>query len=259
MQFAKTILKKILKIDSQSNVSPIKNVVHIGSKNHGYFLPENFFNSSSICYCVGAGEDISFDTELVVNYNCNVVILDPAPEGIQHFNLLTDKINSNEILSIGHENSLFNYRITKAQLSKIKYIEKGVWDANTVIKFYEPTIENYASHSIKLFHESGKFIEVPVDRLSNIMKSLGHTTIDLLKLEIEGAEYTVIETIVEDHLDIKAILVEYDEVYHSKGFPYLYRIKKSTDLLLNNGYKLVHSTNHFKRLFIKTELYKNYK
>ncbi len=259
MQFVKTILKKILKIDSQSNVSPIKSVVHIGSKNHGYFLPENFLNKSSICYCVGAGEDISFDTELVVTYECNVIILDPAPEGIQHFNLLNEKINNDEPLSIGHEKSLFNYRIDKEQLSKIKYIEEGVWDTKTLIKFYEPTIENYASHSIKLFQESGKFIEVPVDRLSSIMKSLGHQTIDLLKLEIEGAEYTVIETIVEDHLDIKAILVEYDEVFHSKGFPYLFRIKKSTDLLLKNGYKLVNSTDHFKRLFIKSELYNYYK
>ena len=91
------------------------------------------------------------------------------------------------------------------------------------------------------------------------MKSFGHTSIDLLKLEIEGAEYKVIETIIEDKLDIKAILVEYDEVFHSKGFPYLFRIKKSKDLLLNNGYKLVHTTDLFKCLFVKKEVYNKFK
>lgn len=51
------------------------------------------------------------------------------------------------------------------------------------------------------------------------------------------------------------IAVEYDEVYHCKGFDYLYRIKKSTDNLLNNGYKLAHSTDYFKRLFIQEDLF----
>ena len=259
MQVVKNIIKQLLQLNPHSKLSPFKNIIHVGSKTHGYYLPENFITGSSVCYLVGAGEDISFDTELVVNYGCKVFILDPAPEGINHFNLLKSKVENGEKIFVGHKDTPFYYRINKEQLKTITYLEKGVWDADTIIKFYEPTLDNYASHSIELFQESGRFIEVPVDRLSNIMKSFGHTSIDLLKLEIEGAEYKVIETIIEDKLDIKAILVEYDEVFHSKGFPYLFRIKKSKDLLLNNGYKLVHTTDLFKCLFVKKEVYNKFK
>jgi FkbM family methyltransferase len=256
MQRLKNLTKRILKIHPKSNLTPLKDIIQLGTKVHGYFIPENFLNSSSLCYCVGAGEDISFDTELVHHFGCDVVILDPAPEGINHFNLLKSKIENHESLSLNNLETKFTYRIKKDQLSKLKFIELGVWTEATMIKFYKPNIgDYYVSHSIELFKEHGEYIEVPVDRLSNIMKSQGHTSIDLLKLEIEGAEYKVIETIVEDKLDIKIILVEYDEVYHCKGLDYLKRIKKSSELLLDNGYKIAHSTDMFKRLFVRNDVF----
>lgn len=65
MQQLKNLTKRILKIHPKSNLTPLRDIIQLGTKVHGYFIPENFLNSSSLCYCVGAGEDISFDTELV--------------------------------------------------------------------------------------------------------------------------------------------------------------------------------------------------
>jgi len=43
------------------------------------------------------------------------------------------------------------------------------------------------------------------------MNELGHRKIDLLKIDMEGAEYKVIESIIEDRLDIGVIFVEHKE------------------------------------------------
>ena len=257
MQKVKNAIKKALKIDYSTYLNQLQNLEYIGSHFHGYFLPAHFINENSICYCIGAGEDISFDTELVVHYGAKVFIFDPAPEGKNHYNKLKQAVAANETLTIGSRP--FTYRITASQLETIRYIETGVWDSDTMIKFYKPTIENYASHSIDLFNKSTEYIEVPVDRLSNLMKKLKHETIDLIKMEIEGAEYVVLKTIVDDKPDVKMILVEFDELFHAKDFRYLFRIKNTTESLINAGYTLAHSTPYFKRLFIRNDIFSQIK
>lgn len=258
MQIVKSLLKKALGVDPHSHVRPLSNLVYVGSKYHGYHVPANFLTKNSICYCIGAGEDISFDTELKIMFDSKVFIFDPAPEGKNHFKQLVDCTAKGEQLTIGDAEP-FTYRINATQLSEITYVDKGVWDQDTVLKFYDPGIENYASHSVELFKDSKNFIEAPVDRLKNFMKKFNHQHIDLVKMEIEGAEYTVINTIVEDKLDVKVILVEYDEVFHSKGMSYLFRIKESSDKLRKAGYVIAHSTNYFKKLFIREDVYNQLK
>ena len=87
-----------------------------------------------------------------------------------------------------------------------------------------------------------------------IMRREGDASIDLLKLEIEGAEYKVLETIVEDRPDIKAILVEFDEVWHVKGTrAHFFRIRDASRRLIRAGWRLAHSTPMFKRLFVRED------
>jgi hypothetical protein len=56
-----------------------------------------------------------------------------------------------------------------------------------------------------------EYLSLKVKRLSSLMKELGHPRLDLLKMDIEGAEYKVIESIIQDGIDIRVICVEYDE------------------------------------------------
>ena len=249
-------VRGLLQIDPQSLVTPLPGLTWVGSEPQGYVIPHGLLNAESLCYCVGAGEDITFDTELAEIYGCRVVVIDPTPEGLNHFRLLNEHTSRGEPLWTTRGKP-FRYRITPERLALLSYLEIGVWDSAQQMRFYEPTRENYPSHSVAMFQESGRYIELPVDRLANIMKSQGHTAIDLLKLEIEGAEYRVLDTVVEDRLDVKAILVEYDEVWHSegKGRAHLFRIRNSTRKLLDAGYRLAHSTPMFKRLFVREDVF----
>lgn len=252
---ATELLKKMMGIHHQSNVQSLKNLSYVGSERHGYMVPDNFLGPDSICYCVGAGEDISFDTELKIRYNANVYIFDPSPYGINHFNEVREFVNHGTPLTLDKKLAPYNYKITSEQFKEIKFVPIGLWDEKKILKFYDPEKENYSSHSAYLFTDSANFIEAPVDRLANLMRELKHKHIDLLKIEIEGAEYKVIDTIVNDKLDIKAILVEFDEIYNASGKAFHFRIKKSCDQLKKAGYVLAHSTIALKRLFIKKDVY----
>lgn len=251
------LIKKSLGIHHQSGVEPLREMRRVGSHRHPYFIPDKLLHADSICYCIGAGEDISFDTELKVTYDCTVVILDPTPYGIDHFEKLKDHVARDVpfVISEGGHVVPFTYRISARQLDEIQFVPIGVWNEKTVLSFHDPQKENYASYSVCLFNESDKVIRAPVDRLGNIMRELGHALLDLVKIEIEGAEYTVIDTIIEDRLDIKMIVVEFDEVYNPRNFGYHFRIRRSCKRLRQAGYVLVHSTPQLKRSFLRRDVF----
>lgn len=249
-------LKKLFGIHAQSGVTPLRRMRRIGSHRHPYFVPEKFLHADSVAYCVGAGEDVSFDTELKVIFDCNVVILDPTPYGINHVQALRDAVAAGATLKLDEGHVVpFTYRIDARQLDDVVFLPIGVWSEKTVLRFHDPQRDNYASFSVVLFTDSDKVVEAPVDRLSAIMRSQGHARIDLLKLEIEGAEYTVIDTIIEDKVDIGLIVVEFDEIWNTKGISRHFRIKRACDKLRRAGWVLIHSTPTLKRSFLRQDIY----
>ncbi|MEO6968564.1 MAG: FkbM family methyltransferase [Rhodanobacteraceae bacterium] len=253
---ASRLLKKVLGINPQSGVRPLHDMRRLGSRWHHYQVPEHLIGPGSICYCIGAGEDISFDTELTTIYGCKVYIFDPTPCGIDYFSKLQEYTAKGQSLIIDEgQGHLYTYRISSGQLATIEYVPIGVWEKKTALVFHHSERPNYASYSTYFFSDSEKVIEAPVDRLVNLMKERGHRAIDLVKLEIEGAEYTVIDTIIDDRLDIKVILVEFDEIYNSRGIRHHYRIKRYSNKLIEAGYVLVHSNDCLKRTFVRKDVY----
>jgi hypothetical protein len=67
------------------------------------------------------------------------------------------------------------------------------------------------------------------------MKRLGHTTIDVLKMDIEGAEYEVIEDIVSSRISINQILVEFHHRFPTIGIE---KTKNAIKQLNKAGYKI---------------------
>lgn len=251
---AKLGVKRILGVVPQSMVTPLARLEWLGSESHGYYVPVGLLDAGSICYCVGAGQDITFDTELARIHGCQVLVFDPTPESYEHFEAVQDAVRRGVPLGVV-EGRPFQYRIDAERLRLLRFVALGVCETPGIMRFYEPLRKNYLGRSVELFRESGRYLELPVDRLSRIMAREGHAAIDLLKLEIEGSEYGVIRSLVEDRLDIKAVLVEYDEVYHARNSAHLFRIRASTKLLLAAGYRLAHSTNSFKRLFVRGDVF----
>lgn len=199
----------------------------IGTKYGSWVIPANLLNAGSVCYCVGCGEDISFDLGLIEQFGCEVFAFDPTPRAI-------DYVKKNA----GTNGQYHFYDI-------------GLWDEKDKLKFYVPKNPEHVSHSLINLQQTEDYIEVEVDRLSRIIGYNGHERLDLLKLDIEGAEYRVIESIIEDGIDIAVLCVEFDECNNALNDDYKQRIGASVKKLLAFGYSLVSAQGNGNYTFVK--------
>ncbi|MGH8657937.1 MAG: FkbM family methyltransferase [Gammaproteobacteria bacterium] len=202
----------------------------IGTDYGGWVIPEKLLDSNSICYCVGCGEDISFDLGLIDQFGCRVFGFDPTPRAIKY----------------AKEHA--------AQYEKYYFSEVGLWDKEDILKFYAPTNPEHVSHSLIDRQKTQEYFLAKVKRLSDIMRENGHKTLALLKLDIEGAEYKVINSIIEDNIDIKILCIEYDEWLNPLDNNYKNRIKGSISKIIEAGYSLVWSQQNGNYTFVKNAL-----
>jgi hypothetical protein len=94
------------------------------------------------------------------------------------------------------------------------------------------------------------FIELKVNRLKTMMEKLNHTKINLLKMNIEGGEYCVIDDLVSSNLDIAQIVVEFH--HRLPGFS-LQQTYRAVELLNGKGYEIFNISDKGKEYsFIKT-------
>lgn len=212
-----TVAFKVLRRDNITfaKILARSDLLKLGTSYGGWIIPINLLSADSICYCVGCGEDISFDLSLIEEIDCNVFGFDPTPRAIQHVKMITKNNN------------------------KYYFCEVGLWDEDDVLKFYAPKDCTHVSHSLLNLQRTEDYFEGKVRRLSGIMKENNHKKIDLLKLDVEGAEYNIIDSIIEDRINIKVLCVEYDECFHPLDSNYKQRIKRSINKLFDYGFSLV--------------------
>jgi len=159
------------------------------------FCPQNL-DEHSVIYSFGVGEDISFDLKLIQHFNLRVHAFDPSPRSIEW--------------------------VQKQKLrEEFHFYPFGLAGQDGSLTFSEPAEPGI--HSLKMTDsgkregEEMKTHLLPVHRLSTIVKKLGHERIDLLKMDIEGAEYEVIEDIINSSIPISQILIEFHHRFESIG------------------------------------------
>lgn len=207
----------------QIPITKIPSLEKIGSEYGGWVIPTSLITSKSICYLAGTGEDISFDIGLAQRFKTHVWMFDPTPKAEQYFKENFCRIQKND-----------------TELSKRLHYQKiGLWDQNKKLKFYQPQKSDDVSHSIVNLQKTDLYFWGKVMRLVQVMKSNHHKRLDLLKLDIEGAEYAVLESIIADKLDINVLCVEFDEVFNHLNSDYKKRIHVAIQKLLDVGYVLV--------------------
>jgi FkbM family methyltransferase len=165
-----------------------------GNKYGGFYVHPDNLNNDSIVYSFGIGEDISFDESVINSYGCNVFAFDPTPKSIEWV--------KNQGLS-----------------PKFSFYEYGI-DAKTgFVNFNLPKNENYVSGSV-LNHQNvnqNNKVSVPMKCFKDITDALGHKHIDVLKIDIEGSEYVVIDDILSSEVEIDQLLLELHERFFEDG------------------------------------------
>ena len=177
------------KIDQLKSVQVIvesaNNAVYLGTDYGGYyFLPDNL-SPQSVVYSFGVGEDASFEKELTNRINCQVHCFDPTPRSIEW---AKEHLGSDP---------------------RVKFFPIGVNSEAGSMKLFFPKRKDYVSCSIVPI--SNQEITVEAKRLCDIQRELNDSHIDLIKLDIEGAEHSVIDDMIECEIFPKQIIVEFHD------------------------------------------------
>lgn len=159
-------------------------VTRIGSGAGSYAVHTEPLTPQSIVYSAGVGRDISFDRDLIDRFGVTVHAFDPTPASIIWMGLesLPEKFQFHRFGLAGRDG-----------LACLRPPAEGLHGPHTILRTPR---------------SSGGDVEVPVLRLGSVMRALGHDHVDLLKLDIEGAEYAVIRDLVNDDLDVRQIAFE---------------------------------------------------
>lgn len=183
------------------------NIKYLGTQYGGWNIDLSLINENSIIWSAGIGTDISFDTELIKTSGVAIYAFDPTPRSIKW--LKTQNIPKQ---FISHEYGISNIDGTK--------------------EFEFPEKEEYVS-----FKESNTktkpTLSLPVKRVSTIMKHLGHNNIDVLKMDIEGSEYGVIDDLLQEKIFPIQLLIEFHDI--SKDIEYIDKLKTQYNWIGQNN------------------------
>jgi FkbM family methyltransferase len=191
-------------------VDPRRDLVRLGTEYGGYVVPGDLPQSDWICYSGGIGEDASFELELIDRYGCEVVGFDPTPRSIRYMEQVA------------------------ADGTRFRFMPVGLWSIDTEQRFYAPANPEHVSHSITTARDAGEYFVAQCRSVPSLMAELGHERVDLLKLDIEGAEYEVLDSVLESDLRVKVLLVD----FHRIG-P-VGQMAEMADRLRSVGYRPVH-------------------
>lgn len=187
----------------------------LGSDYGGWIVPVDRLGPGAVCYCAGAGEDISFDLALARDLGCDVITIDPTPRAVQFV------------------------RSAAAGVAGLRFVDCGLWDRDETLRFFAPGNPDHVSHSVLNLHGTTDFFEARCRPLADLMREFGHDRVDLLKLDIEGAEYRVLDSVLAAGIDVGVICVEFDEAHHPLDGDAPRRIGAALERLQDAGFALV--------------------
>ncbi len=180
-----------------------------GSFFGGWRVLRDTLGPGSIVYSAGLGTDITFDLSLIRARGVEVHGFDPTPRSVAWLNAQTLPAS-------------FHFHAT------------GLGGRDGTASFVPPLLPQFASFSMARDARRAKLVECEIQRLGTAMRALGHTRIDLLKMDIEGAEYDVIDDIASTRPDIRQILVEFHARFVDDGFA---RTLRAVSVLQELGYR----------------------
>lgn len=183
-------------------------------------------DAKSRVLCAGAGHDISFELDLCRKFDCEVHLLDPSPTGLTTWE--REKVYASD---------------------KIHYWPVALSTLDGKLFLGEPADLSEGSFRSKPTSlQDG--IEVPARSISSIMQELQWDGIDLLKMDIEGGEFEVLESIHSKAIPVKQICVEF---HHGSAFSTTAADSRSAILkMLKHNYRLVHHI-HWDHTFIRKD------
>jgi FkbM family methyltransferase len=211
----KTIRRRIERFGINHRVEMAAALEHHGDQKCGWTISVDSLGPESVVYSFGVGTNASFEVSLIKSFGVTVHAFDPTPRAIEWVN-------------------------GRALPESFRFYPWGIAAYDGVASFSPSEDAREPSYTVlERPRTADRAVEAPVCRLETIMGRLGHTRIDLLKLDIEGAEYPVLEDIIAAGIPVRQLLVEFHHRFPTVGRA---RTISAVKLLKDHGFRIVHLT-----------------
>ena len=157
---------------------------------------------------MGAGEDITFDVALL-DAGCLVRTIDPTPRSIVY------------VEGLGIDNDRY------------RFVPEALWNETGTLRLFAPENPAHVSHSALNLQHTESFIDVQSTTFDDLVASIGDSRVDLLKMDIEGAEIIVLPDILRSPYCPPVLCVEFDAWRPVK------RAAVDRTSVLGQGYRIV--------------------
>lgn len=172
---------------------------------------------SSVVYSFGVGDDIKLDHAIAKQVGCQVFCFDPTVD-----DAVFAEVRSKEGVDI-------------------KFYPWAVAGDNGSLRLYERLTSSgrpsgmYTLSTASAEDEEG--IVVPALRVATIMAELNHAYVDLVKFDVEGAEYAAVAAMLDDGVLPAQVLIEFHHRF--EGFS-IADTRRILERLEGHGYSVVH-------------------
>lgn len=206
-RFFKRLIGRELRLSNDIDVPVVKD--------GGWWYAPGHLDADSIVYSLGVGDDIDFDLAIIDKYGVEVHAFDPTPSSV-------------DMLEGRHLPARFSFHpwAVTASDGSLTFYPRLRRDGSKSAVMYTMVAEQETVEDA---------IEVPAYSLSTISEKLGHHQIDLMKMDIEGAEYEVLDGLLASPVKPTQLLVEFHHRFPGIG------LQKTADMierLQNVGYRI---------------------
>lgn len=180
----------------------------------GWTYDPTLLDPSSIVYSLGVGDTIEFDLRLIERIGALVHAFDPTPD-------------AELTVAASSPPPGFRFQVTAAAGS------------DGTLTLY-PRVRSNGTLSRTMFtmipepRNAHLGQEVPALTVSSMATQLGHTHIDLLKMDIEGAEYEVLDELISSGPLPRQLLIEFHHRHRGVGRE---RTERSLRQIRDRGYR----------------------
>lgn len=158
----------------------------LGSSYGGWTVLPAFLNAESIVYGAGVGDDISWDLSMIDRFGCTIHAFDPTPRCLRWV--------SSQVLPAKFQFHPVGLASEDGQSTFVMRNDHPDWSSYNMSDDIEGAVE----------------IEtLEVRRVATLMAQFGHEHIDLLKMDIETAEYTVIPDLLGSGIIPSQLCIEF--------------------------------------------------
>jgi FkbM family methyltransferase len=176
----------------------------VGDSSSGWVMHTNPL--PQVCYCAGVGKGMSFELELARITGRPVLVFDPSPTGIS--------------------------TVEKSDKHNLRFFPIGLSATPGIIEFSLPKDSGEGSYSIA--QEGIDKVSFECWDLPTIMSRNGDSAIDLLKMDIEGFEYDIVDRFLSECIPIRQLCVEFHPwLKPRRTLPTIARLHRA-------GYRIIH-------------------